>query len=87
MIGATAEAIDMAEDRELFREAMTRIGLDTPRAAFVNTSELKQKFRAAYEAGRQAVLERGLEGQALAKALAQFEGEWVRRRGPSGARR
>ena len=27
MIGATADAIDMAEDRELFREAMTRIGL------------------------------------------------------------
>jgi carbamoylphosphate synthase large subunit len=31
MIGATAEAIDKAEDRELFREAMTKIGLDTPR--------------------------------------------------------
>ncbi len=30
MIGATAEAIDKAEDRELFREAMTKIGLDTP---------------------------------------------------------
>lgn len=32
MIGATAEAIDKAEDRELFREAMTKIGLDTPRS-------------------------------------------------------
>ena len=30
MIGATAEAIDKAEDRELFREAMTKIGLETP---------------------------------------------------------
>ena len=30
MIGATAEAIDKAEDRELFREAMDKIGLDTP---------------------------------------------------------
>jgi carbamoyl-phosphate synthase large subunit len=27
MIGATAHAIDKAEDRELFREAMNRIGL------------------------------------------------------------
>src|ERR1700757_162854 len=27
MIGASAEAIDKAEDRELFREAMTKIGL------------------------------------------------------------
>ncbi|MEQ8658549.1 MAG: carbamoyl-phosphate synthase large subunit [Hyphomicrobiales bacterium] len=31
MIGATAEAIDKAEDRELFREAMMKIGLATPR--------------------------------------------------------
>src|SRR5687768_4620680 len=34
MIGATADAIDKAEDRELFREAMARIGLATPKAAF-----------------------------------------------------
>ena len=33
MIGATAHAIDKAEDRELFREAMTKIGLDTPALA------------------------------------------------------
>src|SRR5262250_2634863 len=32
MIGATADAIDKAEDRELFREAMKRIGLDVPRS-------------------------------------------------------
>jgi carbamoyl-phosphate synthase large subunit len=32
MIGATAAAIDKAEDRELFREAMRRIGLATPRS-------------------------------------------------------
>ncbi|MBU1176447.1 MAG: carbamoyl-phosphate synthase large subunit [Alphaproteobacteria bacterium] len=32
MIGATAEAIDKAEDRELFREAMQRIGLATPKS-------------------------------------------------------
>jgi carbamoyl-phosphate synthase large subunit len=31
MIGATPEAIDKAEDRELFREAMMKIGLETPR--------------------------------------------------------
>jgi carbamoyl-phosphate synthase large subunit len=30
MIGAKREAIDMAEDRKLFREAMDRIGLETP---------------------------------------------------------
>src|SRR3974390_3818329 len=32
MIGATAQAIDKAEDRKLFREAMTKIGLSTPRS-------------------------------------------------------
>ncbi len=37
MIGATAEAIDKAEDREKFREAMTRIGLATPRSHQIKT--------------------------------------------------
>src|SRR6267154_3013953 len=37
MIGATAEAIDKAEDRELFREAMKKIGLETPRSHHVKT--------------------------------------------------
>ncbi len=32
MIGARPEAIDMAEDRDKFRKAMTEIGLATPRA-------------------------------------------------------
>jgi len=42
MIGATAEAIDKAEDRELFREAMKKIGLSTPRSRFANASDLKR---------------------------------------------
>jgi carbamoyl-phosphate synthase large subunit len=37
MIGATAAAIDKAEDRELFREAMAKIGLATPRSHQVKT--------------------------------------------------
>jgi carbamoyl-phosphate synthase large subunit len=37
MIGATAHAIDKAEDRKLFREAMQRIGLETPRSVQVKT--------------------------------------------------
>jgi len=39
MIGATKEAIDMAEDRHLFDQAMRRIGLETPRAAFAHSLE------------------------------------------------
>jgi carbamoyl-phosphate synthase large subunit len=36
MIGATADAIDKAEDRLRFRDAMTKIGLDTPKSEQVN---------------------------------------------------
>ncbi|MEM7499509.1 MAG: carbamoyl-phosphate synthase large subunit [Pseudomonadota bacterium] len=35
LIGANREAIEMAEDRKLFREAMDRIGLESPKAAIV----------------------------------------------------
>lgn len=49
MIGADAQAIDKAEDRDLFREAMHKIGLATPRSAFVNTTELKNRFKAEYD--------------------------------------
>ena len=39
LIGATKEAIDKAEDRELFDKAMKRIGLETPRAALAHSME------------------------------------------------
>ena len=39
MIGATKEAIDKAEDRELFDQAMKRIGLETPRASLAHSLE------------------------------------------------
>ena len=37
MIAASREAIDMAEDRELFKNAMKEIGLEGPRAAVAHT--------------------------------------------------
>jgi carbamoyl-phosphate synthase large subunit len=37
MIGAKAPAIAMAEDRQLFREAMARIGLATPRSVLAHS--------------------------------------------------
>ena len=39
MIAASREAIDMAEDRDLFRQAMTDIGLEVPRAEIAHTLE------------------------------------------------
>ncbi len=39
MIGASREAIDKAEDRDLFRQAMRKIGLDMPRSAVAHSME------------------------------------------------
>ncbi|MFK5978677.1 MAG: carbamoyl-phosphate synthase large subunit [Rhizobiaceae bacterium] len=49
MIGADAAAIDKAEDRDLFRTAMHKIGLATPISSFVNTSELKKNFQDEFD--------------------------------------
>ncbi len=43
MIGAKAEAIDKGEDRQLFKEAMTKIGLDMPRSGIAHTMEEARK--------------------------------------------
>ena len=39
LIAASREAIDMAEDRDLFRKAMTDIGLEVPRAEIAHSLE------------------------------------------------
>ena len=43
LIGADREAIARAEDRDLFQEAMARIGLETPRGASVGSLEEARK--------------------------------------------
>src|SRR6266704_3554197 len=52
MIGATADAIDKAEDRQLFRNAMEKIGLQTPKSRLANASALKKSYRDKYQAER-----------------------------------
>jgi carbamoyl-phosphate synthase large subunit len=54
MIGATADAIDKAEDRELFRNAMNKIGLATPRSHQVKT--LAQALAALEDIGLPAII-------------------------------
>jgi len=54
MIGATAGAIDKAEDRKLFREAMTKIGLSTPRSHQIKT--LIQALEALEDIGLPAII-------------------------------
>jgi carbamoyl-phosphate synthase large subunit len=75
MIGANAEAIDMAEDRALFREAMARIGLETPRSMLANATEVKEADRRKHEAER-AALRENHSGAELDIALDRLETEW-----------
>lgn len=49
MIGATREAIDKAEDRELFAKAMSKIGLDQPRQQVAHS--LKDAWEVQKEVG------------------------------------
>src|SRR5206468_909795 len=39
LIGASRRAVEVGEDRRLFKEAMTRIGLDLPRSGFATRRE------------------------------------------------
>ena len=54
LIGADRQAIEKAEDRELFRAAMTEIGLETPQAAFARS--LQEAQAALERIGLPAVL-------------------------------
>jgi carbamoyl-phosphate synthase large subunit len=76
MIGATAEAIDKAEDRALFREAMTKIGLETPRSKLANASDLKRQDREKYKAQRAHIQGRDLGDSEKTRLLAEFELDW-----------
>ncbi|MDP3981400.1 MAG: carbamoyl-phosphate synthase large subunit, partial [Chlamydiota bacterium] len=44
MIGATQEAIKKAEDRELFKDAMLKIGLDVPNSRFARSNDEANRF-------------------------------------------
>ncbi|MET0879162.1 MAG: carbamoyl-phosphate synthase large subunit [Tardiphaga sp.] len=74
MIGATADAIDKAEDRELFRDAMTKIGLPTPRSHQIKT--LPQALEALDDIGLPAIIRpsftMGGTGGGIAYTKAEF---------------
>ncbi|MCJ7871060.1 carbamoyl-phosphate synthase large subunit [Phaeobacter sp. J2-8] len=55
MIGAKREAIEMAEDRKLFREAMDRIGLENPKATII-TAPKRDNGSTDLDAGVQMAL-------------------------------
>ncbi len=75
MIGATAEAIDKAEDRELFREAMTKIGLSTPRSHHVKT--LADALRALDDIGLPAIIRPSFTLGGTGGGIAYNRGEFI----------
>lgn len=75
MIGATAEAIDKAEDRELFREAMTKIGLDTPRSHHVKN--LGQALTALDDIGLPAIIRPSFTMGGTGGGIAYNKGEFI----------
>ena len=77
MIGATAEAIDKAEDRELFREAMKRIGLETPKSSLANASDLKKADRDQHQTEIGRIKAHGLSPDEERRAISAFEGTWA----------
>ncbi|TIU70814.1 MAG: carbamoyl-phosphate synthase large subunit, partial [Mesorhizobium sp.] len=74
MIGADAHAIDKAEDRALFRQAMSKIGLETPRSMLANATEVKNADRKTHEAERAALKAENPEN--LDAALDALETRW-----------
>jgi carbamoyl-phosphate synthase large subunit len=75
MIGATAASIDKAEDRELFREAMTRIGLDTPRSHHVKT--LSTALAALDDIGLPAIIRPSFTMGGTGGGIAYNKGEFI----------
>ncbi|HVV62332.1 MAG TPA: carbamoyl-phosphate synthase large subunit [Pseudolabrys sp.] len=76
MIGATADAIDKAEDRELFREAMKKIGLETPKSFLANASDLKQADRDRYAQALSEIDASPVNAAEKARKRAAFQRDW-----------
>ncbi len=81
MIGARAAVIDKAEDRELFREAMNGIGLETPRSRLADAAVLKRADRQKYKDEIARIGAANTDADERAKALSTFEVEWARHEG------
>ncbi len=81
MIGARAAAIDKAEDRELFRKAMEKIGLETPRSKLADAAVLKRADREKYKSEIARIEAEHAEPEARAAARAAFDAEWASHEG------
>ncbi|MGL4296142.1 MAG: carbamoyl-phosphate synthase large subunit, partial [Aestuariivirga sp.] len=79
LIGAKAEAIDKAEDRELFREAMKHIGLETPKSMLANASAAKDADKEFHAAEVARLMAEGGDVAAFEKQWADLEPERLRK--------
>ncbi len=77
MIGADSAAIDMAEDRMLFREAMHRIGLETPHSTLANATAIKKEDKARHKSELERIRAEVTDEAALKSAIEAFESEWA----------
>ena len=68
LIGANRASIEMAEDRLLFREAMDRIGLESPKSGVANAKDFVPDDQAAFDALSLDEQKRRLIDHALRKA-------------------
>jgi carbamoyl-phosphate synthase large subunit len=75
LIGASAQAIDKAEDRKLFREAMQKIGLETPRSHQVKT--LSQALQALDDIGLPAIIRPSFTLGGTGGGVAYNKGEFI----------
>jgi len=75
LIGASREAIDKAEDRDLFRRAMRRIGLDLPASAMAHSLEeaLQVQAQIGYPAIIRPSFTLGGSGGGIAYNREEFE--------------
>jgi carbamoyl-phosphate synthase large subunit len=75
LIGASRRAVEVGEDRQLFKEAMARIGLDVPKSGFATT--LEEAKRVLEVTGLPAVIRPsftlGGTGGGIAYNLEEFE--------------
>ena len=75
LIGASRRAVEVGEDRQLFKEAMHRIGLDVPRSAVVKSMD--EARAAVRNTGIPAVIRpsftMGGSGGGIARTEAEFE--------------
>ncbi len=75
LLGASRHAIEMAEDRDLFKAAMARIGLSVPRSGYATNMDEARKIvaRTGYPAIIRASFTLGGAGASIAYSPEEFE--------------